>query len=327
MWLLSMKKIYYYILGFVFAVVFVVFLLLSLKQSAISNYLLVSFYTNQISIFDPNSNKVVGNIDLGNSYVTRKILRYNDFAYVIATHQIILINSNGSVKKIVNTNETIADAMIKDGKLYAVGLTQAPGIPCNSPEIAQAFKTYIITFDPSSLSELSKVEFDQKRTDGFTILNDNFFLSSFFESKIYQIYEGKIVKEIQLQEKSYPSQVLSFGNEIIVIGRAQIFSVPFDLSTQNTLLNESICDYYSKAFIYNNKLYATCFTGNKTIVYDLIQNKLIKQINTTLPFYVWGFKDKIFVTSAVAKKLYTIDPNTNEVIAVADFEQPARVIG
>ena len=325
---MKMKKMLY-LLVFAFVAVLVALLLISFIGQAtptISNNLLISFYTNQLSMFDPNSNKIVGKIQLDLPYIVRKLLRYNNEIYIVAVHQVILIDPNGSIKKTVNTNDTLVDGVIENGKLYTLGVIQMPGVPCNLPNSTEAFKSYITTFD-LSLSQLSRVEFDQHRFDGFTTLNNSFFVSSFLDSKIYKIYGDKIISEIQLPQESFPSQILSFGNKIIVLGRKQVFAIPSDLSKFDILINESICDSYSKAFIYNNKLYATCFTGNKTIVYDLVQNKLIKQINTTLPFYVWGFKDKIYVTSAFAKKLYIINPDTNELIATIDFNEPPRVIG
>jgi hypothetical protein len=322
------KKIFY-ILAFTFVVVTVIILFVFINQqaSAISNYLLISFREiDYISIFDPNSNQVVKKIhlDLPYPYSIRKVLRYNNTIYVIAPHQIILIGMNWSIKKIVNINDMLIDGIIKDGNLYTTGILQV--VPCNSSNITGAFKSYITVFNPSLL-QLSKLEFDQHEFYGLAVLNNSIFVSSFFGSKIYEIREGKIIKSIQLPEESYPSQVFDFGNKIIVIGRKEIFTLPTSLSNFDVLINKSICNHYARAFIYNDKLYATCFTGNKTIVYDLIQNKLIKQINTTLPFYVWEFKDKIYVTSAFAKKLYIIDPNKDEVVNSVDFDQPVRVIG
>jgi YVTN family beta-propeller protein len=254
--------------------------------------------------------------------MTVKILRYNNMAYIIARQQVILIDSSGSVKKIVNTNDTLMDALIKDGKLYTLGIIQLPGVEPN----LTAYKSYITIYGPS-LSQLSKVEFDQHRFDGFAILNNDSFVSSLLDSKIYKISANKIINFIQLPEQSYPLQVLNFNDEIIAIGKNEIFTLPLDLSKYNILINESICSYYSRAIVYDNKLYANCFRGNKTIVYDLLQNKLIKQINTTLPFYVWNFSNKIYVTSGFAKKLYVIDPSTNEIISTISFEKAPTVIG
>jgi hypothetical protein len=322
------KKIFY-ILAFTFVVVTVIILFVFINQqaSAISNYLLISFHEiDYISIFDPGSNQVVKKIhlDLPYPYLIRKVLRYNNTIYIIAAHQVILIGMNGSIKKIVDINDTVIEGIIKNGNLYTTGLIQLA--PCNSSNMTKAYKSYITVFNPSLL-QLSKLEFDQHEFYGLAVLNNSIFVSSFFDSKIYEIREGKIIKNIQLPEESYPSQVFDFGDKIIVIGRKEIFILPTSLSNFDILINESVCNYYVRAFIYNNRLYATCFTGNKTIVYDLIQNKLIKQINTTLPYYVWGFKDKIYVTSAFAKKLYIINPNTDELITTIDFNEPPRVVG
>jgi hypothetical protein len=321
------KKIFY-ILTFTFVVVTVIILFVFINQqaSAISNYLLISFHeADYISIFDPRSNQVVKKIHLDLPYLIRKVLRYNNTIYIIAAHQVILIGMNESIKKIVNINDTLVDGIIKDGNLYTTGIIQVA--PCNSSnitDITETYKSYITVFSPSLL-QLSKLEFDKHEFYGLAVLNNSIFVSSFFGSKIYEIREGKIIKSIQLPEESYPSQVFEFGNKIIVIGRKEIFVLPTSLSNFDVLINKSICNYYARAFIYNNKLYITCFTGNKTIVYDLVENKLIKQITTTLPFYVWGFKDKIYVTSAFAKKLYIIDPNINEVITAIDFDEPSKI--
>jgi YVTN family beta-propeller protein len=321
----------FYILAFTFFIVMIAGILFSFintQVSAISNSLLISFNTDYISIFNPNSNQVVNKIHLDLPYVIKKVLRYNDAIYLIATHQVILIGMNGSIKKIVNTNDTLVDGIIKDGNLYTVGIIQVA--PCNLSSnlsnLAEGYKSYITTFD-SSLSQLSKLEFDQYVFYGLAILNTSLFVSSFFDSKIYEIHNGKIINSIQLPEGSFPSQIFNFGGKIIVIGKKEIFILPTTLSNFDILVNKSICNHYARAFIYNNNLYATCFTGNKTIVYDLVQNKLIKQINTTLPYYVWGFKDKIYVTSVFEKKLYVINPSTNELIATIDFDERPTVVG
>jgi len=325
---MKIKKTFYFFV-FSFVVILIALFLFSVFSRStpiISNNILISFYTDQISIFDPNLNKIIDKIQLDSPYIVKKILRYNNETYIVAEHQVILISPNGNIKKIVNVSDIIVDGIIENGKLYTLGKMQIPGVPCTPQNLTKAFKSYITTFD-LSLSQLSRVEFEQQRFEGLTISNNSFFVSSYLLSKVYKIYEDKIINEIQLPQKSRPSQTLIFGDKIIILGKKQIFAIPSDLSKFDILINESVCDYYSKAFIYNDKLYATCFTGNKTIVYDLLQNKLVKQINTTLPFYVWGFKDKIYVTSAFAKKLYVIDPNTNELIATIDFDEPPRVIG
>jgi YVTN family beta-propeller protein len=323
------KSMAYYValLLFTLSLVILLFFKFIPKQpKEAQNTLLISPYTDYLLMFDPESSSVAGNIKLEQQSIVRKILRYEDSIYVIAVHQLILLDSVGKIKKIVYTNDTLVDGIVKDGKLFIISFIQLPGVSCNSSNISKGYKSYLTIFD-LNLSQLSKLEFNQSRFSGFTSLNNNFFVSSFFDSKVYKIEENEIIKEIQLPQESFLSQVLSFDNELVVIGKKEIFAIPTDLSTFKVLMNETTCDYFVKAFIYNDKLYATCFTGNKTIVYDLLQNKLVKQINTTLPFYVWGFKDKIYVTSAFAKKLYVIDPNTNELIATIDFDEPPRVIG
>ena len=327
-----MKKSFYVFL-FLFALILMVLLLffvfVNQQIPTISKTLLISFYATQIPMFDPDSNKIVGEIQVDSPLSTIKILRYNDLIYVIAIDRIILVNPNSTIKKIVSANSTLRDALIEDGKLYTLGFIQIPegcsGIQiCRGYNFTRAHNSYITIFDPS-LSELSRIEFKQHRFDGFTILNNSFFASSYYESKVYKISGDKIVNEIQLPQLSLPSQVLSFNNKIIVIGKRGIFAISSDLSKFDVLMNESVCNFYARGFIYNNKLYATCSTGNKTIVYDLTQNKIVKQISMQTPFHILGFKNRIYVSSE--KKLNIIDPNKDEINATIDFYMPIIAIG
>ncbi|MGC9132642.1 MAG: YncE family protein, partial [Candidatus Micrarchaeia archaeon] len=109
--------------------------------------------------------------------------------------------------------------------------------------------------------------------------------------------------------------------------RKQLYIFDPKTNTIYGLSNRSICDFYVDSVIYNNKLYTICFSRNRTFVFDLNSRKLINEINTSYPFYITLFGNRIYVTSVISKKLYVIDPTSNSVIKELVFDEGPRVIG
>jgi hypothetical protein len=321
------KSLFILLSFFFFMLVILILFLIQQEIFWVKNKLFLSFFNSSLFIIDNNSNTVRGSIPLDLPYRLRAILRFQNKVYLIAVHQIILLDSNGEITKIIETNDTLVDGFFYKGKLYTVGIIQNE--TCNSQDIVQSFVSYISVFDPSSLSLISRKEFKKQSFEGLAVVQDRTFVSSFHNSKFYEVKNNSLI-DIPFpvdSYPSYPSQLLVFNDKIIILGRKQLFIFDPVNNKIETLSNKSICDYYVRASIYNNMLYAICFSKNKTFVFDLNSRKLINEINTAYPYYITVFADRIYVTSAVAKKLYVVDPTSNSVIKELVFKEGPRVIG
>jgi YVTN family beta-propeller protein len=253
----------------------------------------------------------------------RRILRFDNNIYLIVVHQIILIDPDGKIKKIIETNDTLVDAFFYNRELYTLGFIQKE--PYNSQNTSKNFISYVSVYDPYSLSLISKKEF-KDLFQSFMIFQGRIFVGDFFNSKLYEIKNDNLTQIYSFLE-DYPQRLYLFNDKIIVIGRKQLYIFDPKTNIINRLSNGSTCDFYVDGIIYNNKLYTICFSRNKTFVFDLNSRKLVNEINTTYPFYITVFGNRVYVTSVVSKKLYVIDPTSNSVIKELVFKEGPRVIG
>ncbi|MGC9149848.1 MAG: hypothetical protein ACP5FX_01940, partial [Candidatus Micrarchaeia archaeon] len=175
------------------------------------------------------------------------------------------------------------------------------------------------------IEKISEITFNNTFLSAIEAIGNKIFVTSYYNPKVYEIENGKIVNEFLLNA-SYPSRIYSYKDDIIIL---TLNSSVFIYNTSSNLLstfNFGKCEGAKSALVYNNLLYISCFFENKTMVIDL-NTKTLKDVLNIPGFYISNFSNRIFEVLPRTKQIAVIDPSTNSIIKLLNFTNFPLVVG